>query len=158
MSEANTPIVPEVPPNADDTPTHPTSSLAPIAPVHPMPTNFPEVRLPANPAPPVPAVIVPVATDPHSIHDGRGYQPERLVCVRCGSTNLARGQVVQYSNKFQNSFFAPRRLSLRRLNSLLNLLPFRSLVKLDALACRDCGAVLLVVDPSTLRKAEHNRE
>jgi len=127
-----------------------------VTPRHPMPATFPEVRLPTNP-PPTNA-LAPAVIDPHSIHDGRGYQSERLVCIRCGSTNVARGQIVQHSTSFQNSYFAPRRVSLRRLNSLLNLFPFRALLKLDAIACRDCGAVLTVIDPAALRKVEKIRD
>ena len=113
---------------------------------------------PAATVPPTAPVAPVVPPDPHSIHDAKGYVPERQVCVRCGSTNLARGYVVDYSNDFQNIHFAPRRVTLKRLNSLLNLRPFRGLAKLDALACRDCGAVLLTIDPAELRRVERRRE
>ncbi len=84
-----------------------------------------------------------------------GYQKERDVCVRCGSTNLSRGYVVDFSDKFQQLHFAPRKMSTRRLNWAIR--PYRSLTKLNAVACRDCGAVLLVADPHELRKAEPRR-
>ncbi len=136
-----------------------------VQPLHPMPYHFPELRqdepktaVVVVPAPtPVAAPALPV--DPHSVHDAtKGYQPERDVCVRCGSSNLARGYVVDYGEKFRQVHFAPKRITLNRLNGLLNLMPFRSLAKLDAVACRDCGAVLLVVDPAELRRAERRRE
>jgi hypothetical protein len=151
---------------------------APVQPLHPVPEHFPEVgdlteppakrsnaelTTPVSPGQPtIPVVpvtsVTPAAEDPHSVHDAyRTYQPERNVCVRCGSSNLARGYVVDYSEKFRQSYFAPKRVSLGRLNSLLSLRPFRSLAKLDAVACRDCGAVLLVVDASELRRAERHR-
>lgn len=96
------------------------------------------------------------AVNPHVTHF---YQPERFACVRCGSTNLARGVIVDYGGeKFEQVRFAPRRISLNWLNSLLNLRPWRALLKLEAVACRDCGAVLLVVDPEALRRAERTRD
>jgi hypothetical protein len=124
-------------------PNHLTSALPP---------EPPEVELLDQrddlPAPPQP--------QPHVAHF---YQPERFACVRCGSTNLARGMIVDYGGqRFEQVRFAPRRLSLRWLNSLFNLRPWRRLLKLEAIACRDCGAVLLVVDPEALRRAEPIRD
>jgi hypothetical protein len=117
-----------------------------------LPPEPPEIELldqvDTAPAPPPP--------QPHVAHF---YQPERFACVRCGSTNLARGMIVDYSGqRFEQVRFAPRRLSLRWLNSLFNLRPWRRLLKLEAIACRDCGAVLLVVDPEALRRAEPIRD
>jgi len=117
-----------------------------------LPPEPPEIELldqvDTAPAPPPP--------QPHVAHF---YQPERFACVRCGSTNLARGMIVDYSGqRFEQVRFAPRRLSLRWLNSLFNLRPWRRLLKLEAIACRDCGAVLLVVDPEALRRAEPVRD
>lgn len=108
-------------------------------------------------APTIPAAPVPYApADKQTIQPNyTGYQAERQVCVRCGSTNLSRGYVVDFSDKFQHLHFAPRRMSTRRLNWALR--PFRSLTQLNAVACRDCGAVLLVADPHELRKAERRR-
>jgi hypothetical protein len=107
---------------------------------------------PTNPAAPVPYA----PADREAIQPNyTGYQAERQVCVRCGSTNLSRGYVVDFSDKFQHLHFAPRRMSTRRLNWALR--PFRSLTQLNAVACRDCGAVLLVADPHELRKAERRR-
>jgi hypothetical protein len=170
IDKALTTPVPESPPVAPDTTDNPPASptvpsrgaLVTTRPRHPMPTHFPEVHLPeiARPAPPRPVPSVPSTPppDPHSVQDGAGYVPERLVCIRCGSTNLARGQVVDYGDKFRDLRFAPKRMTLSRLNSLLNLRPFRTLVKVNALACRDCGLVQMVIDPGDLRRVEHHRD
>ena len=134
-------------------------------PVHPEPQDFPEVpgldeevlapdeisdtgyaAVPTSGAYPEPM--------PHVEHT---YAPEAFVCVRCGSKNLADGYIVDYGEKFEQIHFAPKRITLRWLNSVLALRPWRSLAKLDAIACRDCGAVLLTVKPDELRKAEHRR-
>jgi ribosomal protein L40E len=97
--------------------------------------------------------------NPHDVFDGHGrYSPEHLICVRCGSSNLAQGQIVDYGDKFRDVLFAPRRVSLRWLNSVLAILPFRALVKTSAIACRDCGLVQLTIDPSELRHAERCRD
>ncbi len=126
-------------------------------PVYPQPGEFPETQdvlddgavdqvNDVNPALAEPA--------PHVVHS---YSPENFVCVRCGSNNLAKGYIVDQGDKFEQSHFAPERITLRFLNSLRALRPWRSLAKLNAEACRDCGAVMLVVDPSELRRAEHHR-
>jgi hypothetical protein len=123
-------------------------------PVDPEPQHFPEVQhnfdepaAPAQPAAPAPM--------PHVEHT---YQPANFVCVRCGSTNLARGYIVDYGDKFEQIRFAPKRITLQWLNSILALRPWRSLAKLNAEACRDCGAVLLTVEPDELRRAERRRD
>ncbi len=123
----------------------------PSKPVYPEPQNFPEAL--SEPEPP-PQAEAPVVV-PHVEHS---YSPEQFACVRCGSKNLARGMIVDYGERFEQVRFAPRRLSLNWLNSLFNLRPWRALIKLDAVACRDCGAVLLVLDPEELRRADPNRE
>lgn len=84
--------------------------------------------------------------------------PERFKCARCGSGNLARGTVVDYSDHFEQVRFVPKRISLNWLNSLFNLRPWKALIKLDAVACRDCGAVTLEISPAELRRAERIRE
>lgn len=123
----------------------------PTTPTQALPPEPPEIELLDQPE----SVPVP-PPQPHVVHF---YQPERFACVRCGSTNLTRGRIVDYSGqRFEQVRFAPRRLSLRWLNSLFNLRPWRRLIKLDAVACRDCGAVLLVVDPEALRHAEPVRD
>lgn len=161
--------------SADDTPRptpkyqdNPSEQAAPRRPLHPMPTSFPELTLPTEPdlpRPPLPPPAMAMAMppvplpNPHDIHDGHGYySSEHVVCVRCGSSNLAAGQVVEYGSKFHEVFFAPKRASVRWLNSVLALFPFRSVTKLAALACRDCGFVQFVVEPGELRRAERRRD
>jgi len=124
-------------------------------PVHPEPQNFPEVQHDFTDEPPVPAGSTPTGQMPHVEHS---YSPEQFACIRCGSKNLAAGYVIDYGDKFEQIHFAPKRGSLRWLNSLLALRPWRSLAKLGAVACRDCGAVLITVDPEELRRAERRRD
>jgi hypothetical protein len=83
-----------------------------------------------------------------------GYQQERQVCVRCGSTNLTSGYVVDYSEKFRHIHFAPKKMTTKRLNSLRTMRPFNNLIKLDAVACHDCGAVQLVIEPEELARVD----
>ncbi|MBX3080480.1 MAG: hypothetical protein KF716_02530 [Anaerolineae bacterium] len=132
-------------------------------PIYPEPQHFPEENevldgsgyfdTPSEPME-VPD-YVPEEAMPHVEHT---YSASRFVCVRCGSSNLARGYVVDYGDRFEQVHFAPKRITLRWLNSLLNLRPWKRLIKLDAVACRDCGAVLLEIDPTELRHAEIRRE
>ena len=121
-------------------------STQPTTPVHPEPENFPEVQ---------PIDEEATAPMPHVEHS---YQPATFACVRCGSQNLARGYIVDYGDKFEQIRFAPKRITLRWLNSIFALRPWRSLAKLNAEACRDCGAVLLTVEPDELRRAERRRD
>lgn len=137
------------------------------------PTPIPPENPPEPPAEPVaeqpaPAALPEVIDDdddavleadevilPHVEHL---YRREDFTCVRCGSRNLARGLIVDYGEKFEQVRFAPRRITLGWLNSLFNLRPWRGLLKLEALACRDCGAVQLEVNPDELRRAERVRD
>ena|SRR5258708_2417069 len=135
-------------------------------PVYPKPEDFPEtddifdesgdegVKAPdGNEANAVdPALAEPA---PHVEHS---YSPENFACIRCGSRNIAKGYIVDYGDKFEQTHFAPQRITLRFLNSIRALRPWRSLAKLNAEACRDCGLVMIVVDPSELRRAEHHRD
>lgn len=139
----------------------------PARPVHPMPASFPELyslptetRLPQPPqmvpSTPMPAVSLP---NPHEIYDGHSsYSPEHLVCVRCGSSNLAQGQVIDHGDRFRDIMFAPKRVTLRWLNSVLAVMPFRSVARMNAIACRNCGLVQLTVDPGELRRVERRRD
>jgi hypothetical protein len=122
-------------------------------PVYPEPENFPELRQDFD-EPPA-GSSQQVAAMPHVEY---AYQPEKFSCVRCGSQNLARGYIVDYGDRFEQVHFAPKRITLKWLNSILALRPWRSLAKLDAVACRDCGAVLLTVEPDELRRAERRRD
>jgi hypothetical protein len=125
-------------------------------PVHPEPQYFPEVREPLG-EPELSASASPAAPAPMP-HVEHTYSPAAFVCVRCGSTNLAHGYIVDYGEKFEQIRFAPKRITLKWLNSILALRPWRSLAKVSAEACRDCGAVLLVVEPDELRRAERRRD
>ncbi|MFQ3537039.1 MAG: hypothetical protein SNJ58_14325 [Aggregatilineales bacterium] len=145
-------------------PNKPTQALPPdppevdapdLAEFEPPPQLY-EAPVPAPAAPLAPSYELPPAPNPHIAHF---YQPERFACLRCGSTNLARGYIVEFGGqRFEQVRFAPRRIPLKWLNSLLNLRPWRRLLRLEAVACRDCGAVLLTVDPEALRRAERIRD
>ncbi len=76
----------------------------------------------------------------------------RWICPRCGSDDLAAGYLVDYSDKFQNVYLAPRRLKIKRLRNLLR--PFRNLTKVDADICRNCGMVILEVNTEEFEEAE----
>lgn len=134
------PMIPEMIDDDDDLPMLP----APAETHETMPAP------PSMAVPPAPAMI------PHVEHS---YQPEKFVCVRCGSSNLTRGMIVDYSgSQFEQVNFVLRRVPLNWLNSVFNFRPRRQLLKLDAVACRDCGAVLLTIDPDALRRAERRRD
>lgn len=124
------------------------------SPVYPQPEEAPELDdIFGEPGTaPMPAAAEPM---PHVEYT---YSPESFVCVRCGSKNLADGYIVDFGEKFEQVHFAPKRVTLKFLNSLRALRPWRSLATLDAVACRDCGAVLLTVKPDELRRAEQRRE
>jgi hypothetical protein len=132
-------------------------------PIYPEPQHFPEENENLDGSgyfntPSEPIAAAPDFGDEAMPHVEHSYSASRFVCVRCGSTNLARGYVVDYSDKFEQVHFAPKRITLNWLNSLRNLRPWKRLVKLDAVACRDCGAVLLEIDPAELRRAEVRRD
>ena len=132
-------------------------------PVYPAPEDFPEVEDNFDDDP----LFAPVDTESDAALTGTGStravdpspapHENHYPCVRCGSMNMARGYVLDYGDKFEQIRFAPIRITLRWLNSVRALHPWRSLVKLNAEACRDCGAVLLVIDPIELRDAEKGR-
>lgn len=121
-------------------------------PVHPEPEQFPETEeifdqpvhtvTASQPVPPAPQAA------PHSDVGGE------FVCLRCGSRDMAVGYIVDYGDKFEQIHFAPIRITLRWLNSFRALHPWRSLAKINAEACRNCGTVMLVIDPEELRRAE----
>ena len=114
-------------------------------PIYPEPQVFPEVPPAAAEPPPLP-------------HVEHSYSPAKFVCVRCGSDNIGQGTLVDFTGtKFENVRFAPKRITLRFLNSLRALTPFRSLLPIAAEVCRDCGAILLTVDPDELRQRERRR-
>lgn len=86
----------------------------PNTPTDTLPPEPPEIEALdlTEPAPlaetPPPAYAPPVSM-PHVTHF---YQPERFACVRCGSTNLTRGFIVDYGGqRFEQVRFAPRRIA-----------------------------------------------
>src|ERR1041385_6470199 len=126
-------------------------------PVHPEPQQFPETEA--------------ILDEPELTNTGsqRAFVPVResgphadlsgeFVCLRCGSRDMAVGYIIDYGDKFQQIHFAPIRITLRWLNSIRALHPWRSLAKINAEACRNCGTVMLVIDPEELRRAERRRE
>ena len=117
-------------------------------PVHPEPEQFPETEeIFDQPVHTVTASKQAAAIPaPHTDNE--------FVCLRCGSRDLAVGYIVDYGDKFEQIHFAPIRITLRWLNSLRALHPWRSLAKINAEACRNCGTVMLVIDPEELRRAE----
>jgi len=127
-------------------------------PVYPAPGDFPEIddeEFDVSDYAPVETMPA-VAVNAPATADATPYE-NHYPCVRCGSKNVARGYVLDYGDKFEQIRFAPIRITLRWLNSVRALHPWRSLVKLNAEACRDCGAVLLVIDPAELMAAEKGR-
>lgn len=76
----------------------------------------------------------------------------RWVCPRCGSDDLAAGYLIDYSDKFDYVYLAPRRLKLKRLRNFWR--PFKHLTKVDADVCRNCGMVILEVDTESFQEAE----
>ncbi|PJF30490.1 MAG: hypothetical protein CUN51_07505 [Candidatus Thermofonsia Clade 1 bacterium] len=134
-------------------PNDPTRTLPPEPPeIEALDAESPD---PIAPLPPPPSYESPAPSLPVT----HFYQPERFACLRCGSTNLARGYIVEFGGqRFEQARFAPRRVPLKWLNSLFNLRPWRKLLRLEAIACRDCGAVLLTVDPEALRRVERVRD
>jgi DNA-directed RNA polymerase subunit RPC12/RpoP len=140
----------------------PAPDFTPALDSAPEPDFFPEMAIfeddelvPEPPPDSAPTTALEVA-NPHVQH---AYSAQAFRCPRCGSTNLADGMVVDFGgDKFEQVRFALKRYSLSWLNSLFNVRPWRRLLRLDAVACRDCGAVTLTVDPAVLRRAEKYRD
>ena len=135
-----------------------SQSTPPSQPMYPQPEEAPELDDVFSEPDFGTGVAPSAAAEEPMPHVEYTYSPESFVCVRCGSKNLADGYIIDYGDKFEQVHFAPKRVTLRFLNSLRALRPWRSLAKLDAVACRDCGAVLLTVKPDELRRAEQRRE
>jgi uncharacterized protein (DUF983 family) len=98
---------------------------------------------------------VPPVTPPASVPEGRGPISPRAQwgCPRCGSTDLASTYLVDYSESFGNIYLAPKGLTLRKLNGWFSR-PFRTLTKVYADTCRNCGMVILEVNTEDLAVAE----
>lgn len=160
MSDSTRPIYPEPQhfPEVVDFEEPATNSYA----APPLPEYVPIYSTPSAPLPAMPAYATPLAPPasataprPHVAHE---FDRNALTCSRCGSSNLAKGYVVDFGDRFEAVHFAPKRVKLGWLNSLFTLRPWSRLLKLNAEACRDCGAVTLLVDPSDLRRAERDRD
>jgi hypothetical protein len=136
----------------------PINEPPPQPPAFPEPQHFPEANIVSYNGPSVPQGSFGPPEPVPAPHVQHSYMAARFTCVRCGSMNLAKGTIVDYGDKFEQVRFAPKRIKISWLNSLFNLRPWRGLLKLEAVACRDCGAVLTVVDPDDLRRAERRRE
>lgn len=76
----------------------------------------------------------------------------RWVCPRCGSNDLGAAYLIDYSDKFDHIYLAPRRLKLKKLRNFLR--PFKHLTKVDADVCRNCGMVILEVNTEDFQEAE----
>lgn len=76
----------------------------------------------------------------------------RWVCPRCGSDDLGAAYLVDYGERFQHVYLAPRRLKFKKLRNMLR--PFRNLTKVDADVCRNCGMVILEVSTEDFADAE----
>src|SRR5215468_4250210 len=109
-------------------------------PVYPEPDEFPETSdifdEPGDVAVQAPestqAEVANAALAEPAPHVEHSYSRENFVCVRCGSQNIAKGYIVDYGDKFEQTHFAPERITLRFLNSIRALRPWRSLAKLNA--------------------------
>ena len=74
-------------------------------------------------------------------------------CTRCGSTDLASAYTVDYADeRFRPQKLAPRALKLRKIARMLR--PFLNLVTINAQVCRNCGYVMLEVNPDEFATAE----
>lgn len=97
----------------------------------------------------------PPLSPPPSLPEETGpivHLKHRWVCPRCGADDLAAGYLVDYGEKFQHIYLAPRRLKFKRLRHMLR--PFRNLTKVNADVCRNCGMVILEVDTEEFEEAE----
>jgi hypothetical protein len=102
-----------------------------------------------------PGARLPLTPPPPSIPEEDRTPPGGTAlwrCPRCGSTDLAPAYLVDYSDKFRQLQLAPRALKLATISRLLR--PFKRMVNVGASVCRDCGLVLLEVDPDEFVEAE----
>ncbi|MBN1286521.1 MAG: hypothetical protein JXB47_14070 [Anaerolineae bacterium] len=73
-------------------------------------------------------------------------------CARCGSKNLGKGYILTNSPNFRPAAFAPRRLTPRRARWAVRL--WQNTLEVEAIVCRDCGHLMLGVDPGKLKQIE----
>ena len=98
-----------------------------------------------------PLTVAPPLTIPEA---GTAAMPASIQwqCPRCGSTDLGNGYLIDYSDKFRQLRLAPKALKLPKIVRMMR--PFRKLLPVNAQVCRNCGAVLLEVDPDEFIDAE----
>ncbi len=97
----------------------------------------------------------PTVVPPPSVPEAGPYAPgsyRHWQCPRCGSPDLASAYLIDYSDKFRQLQLAPRALKLRKITRLLR--PFRRMVNVSAQVCRNCGLVMLEVNPEEFAEAE----
>ncbi len=102
-----------------------------------------------NPPPTIaPPVSIPEAdTSPLLVRPG--WQ-----CPRCGSPDLASAYLVESGDQFKwhNLKLAPRALKLQKIRRMLR--PYQQLVSISGQVCRNCGYLMLEVDPDEFAAAE----
>ena len=97
----------------------------------------------------------PTITPPVSIPEAGGTAISPIIqwrCERCNSVDLGSAYLIDYSDKFRQLQLAPRGLKLPKIARFLR--PFRQLIRVNAQVCRNCGAVMLEVDPEEFVEAE----
>ncbi len=94
----------------------------------------------------------PTVAPPISLPEGGPTNIIRGRCPRCGATDMASAYLIDYSDKFRQLQLAPRALKLPKISRMLR--PFRNLLRVNALVCRNCGMVMLEVSPDDLAEAE----
>jgi hypothetical protein len=102
-----------------------------------------------QPVPPrtvAPPISIPEA-GPTTLAASRQWQ-----CPRCGSPDLAAAYLVDYGDRFRQLHLAPKALKIPKIARMLR--PFLNMVKVNALVCRDCGAIQLEVNPDDFAEAE----
>ncbi len=73
-------------------------------------------------------------------------------CSSCGSTNLGKGYILTNGPNFRPAPFATRKFSPRRARRALRV--WRYTLETEATVCRECGHLMLRVDPDRLAEIE----
>lgn len=96
----------------------------------------------------------PVVVPPISIPEGDTIGMRlRWTCLRCGSGDLASAYLLEFADdKFRSTRIAPKGLKLTRIARMMR--PYKQLLPVTAIVCRDCGAVQLEVDPEEFKEME----
>lgn len=74
------------------------------------------------------------------------------VCPRCGSENLGKGYILFDKPNFRPAPFAPKQFTPGRARRALRV--WHHTLDIEAEVCRDCGYLMLSVDPDTLQEVE----